>query len=187
MGVRLYFVTLAANTAHAMVGALVTLQLAGNVTAVFEFTETTAAPGNIAVVIVNGDTAAQCATALETALGLYFAATFGGVPFFGAVGTNPVQVVIGQAAAPQIALAVGATLPITVTNNGGRQYGDPLLRSASKAFIFNNYDPNAVSVFGVVGDVPPDIVFMFWPLTPVIPKAFPQPIINTTANEKPEG
>jgi len=188
-GIRIYLVTCIANTVHAIVGAIVTVQIAGTTTVSFKFTETTA-PGFEPVVVANNATAAQCATALGAAITNWATANMPLAIFGGPGSLGPTICAIGQAGAPQIALRVTTSGPpvLAVTNNGGRMYGDILLRNASRAFVYTGYDPLGLSAFpNGPGGSPPDVAFMFLPLTPVIPKAFPSAILNPIANEKPEG
>ncbi|HMG13318.1 MAG TPA: hypothetical protein VK571_09090 [Gemmatimonadaceae bacterium] len=188
-GLRVYFVTCIANTAHAIEGALVEVTIAGTRTVVFEFTAALA-PGHVPVVVANNATAAQCATALETAINDWAETHMPAALTAGAAALGDPALVGITGGAAQVALLVetDGTLSLAVTNNGGRMYGDILLRNASRAFVYTGYDPvgdTAVVFPNGPGGSPADIAFMFLPLTPVIPRAFPSAIINPLANEKP--
>jgi hypothetical protein len=185
-GLPIYFVICGANTAHFMVGALVTLQIAASTIVVFEFTETVAAPGNIAVVITNGDTAAQCATALKNAINSWALAN---MPFAVAAiiatgfgfATDTVEIVTTEGSVPLIVTTGGAPI-LATTNNNGKPYGDALLHRAWRVFVYSGVDPALVSVFPV-GE---DVAIPFWPLHPLNRKAWPQQLTDPFANAKPE-
>jgi hypothetical protein len=194
LGQRYFSVTCVANTAHHLIlapaSSLVTLVIAGNTTVIFEFTETTAAGGHQPVVVANNATAAQVATALNAAIATWATANMplaivAGINVFG-TGTNIVSILTTE---PQVPLRVTVAGPssgaplLAVTNNGAVVYGDPLLHRAWRAFVYTGYDPAGVSVFPHGAD----IALGIWPLTPVIPKAFPRGIVNPDANDKPEG
>lgn len=175
----LFIVTCIANTAHAIVGKLVTIQLAG-VTVVFQFTETTAAPGNIAVVVSNGDTAAQCAIALRNAVQAYVASTAPDLLVAQTSGypvTATGQVVLGvpEGGIRPFIVTTGGTAPaLAVTNNNGGHFGDALLRTAWRAMVYLNQDPLGWSGVPAEGA---EIALPFYPLHPVARKAWPGQII----------
>lgn len=185
-GIRIYFVTCVANTAHAIVGKTVTIQIGGEtVTFFFNDGSGVTPPGDEEVTVVNGDTAAQCATALAAAIEAFALAAFPQGLAAGA-GSGPLaaQVSIGSGD-PSIPLLVttgGAAPALAVTNNNGSPYGDALLHRAWRVFSYNGVDPALVSAFE---ESIADIAIPFWPLHPLGRKAWPQ-ILNPIANQKPE-
>jgi hypothetical protein len=189
-GFRFVFVIAVANTAHAIVGALVTLTIAETTVVTFEFTETTAAPGNIAVVVSNGDTAAQCATALINAINTWATANMplalAAAPAteFG-FGTDTVAILTLDPSIP-ILVATSGPPVLARTGSNAAPYGDALLHRAWRTFVYQGVDPALVSVFPIVDGIPPDIAIPFWPLHPLARKAFPQQFVNPWANSKSE-
>lgn len=190
-GFRFSFVNCLANTAHAMVGKTVTVIVAETTSVTFFFNDGSGVTpgGDVEVTIVNGDTAAQCATALQNTINTWASANMPLALFAGpatAFGLGTSISVIGTLD-PSIPLRLetGGVLPVLLAaGNNAAPYGDALLHRAWRTFVYQGIDPALVSVFPLDRGIPPDIAIPFWPLHPLARKAFPQQFVNPWANAK---
>lgn len=183
-------ITAIANTAHAANHKTVTCTpfgpIANTYTRVFELTDdgTHTAP-NTAVAITNGDTAAQVATALQTAIQSWINGFF---PIaFTSLANGAIVTLetfdVGMRMFVTTGLAPGGvTPPLVAVKQGGVMYGEGLLARAWAAFVYTGY--RAEVPFDAAGRPnAPQIPVALYPLGMKGPRAFPgqfNPAVNAT-------
>jgi hypothetical protein len=185
-------VTCIANTAHAANHKTVKFApfdpiLTGSTAPVFELTDDGTHTGsNIPVVIANGDTAAQVATALAAALTAFFSSNFPNafVAVTGPVSFGPLSVLSSQvlitAEDPGLLFFIttgiaagGVAPPLTSTKAGGVMYGQALLARAWASFVYTGYGAQNSFFEGVGPTVSQQIPVAMYPLAMRGPKAWP--------------